>query len=186
MVAAASLAVAQQAATPAQPVDQAAGLAEWQKVFEVFSHPRCANCHVETDRPAWSGPHYGGVRVHAFNVKRGEDGFGSAGLKCSSCHSESNSSLLHGPPGAPNWHLAPVEMVWFDKSSAHICAQIKDPARNGGMTLQGVAVHVRDDALVAWGWDPGPGREPAPGSPESTYEALVRWTELGAPCPLGE
>ena len=186
MVAAASLAVAQQASTPAQPADQVAGLAEWQKVFEVFSHPRCANCHVETDRPVWSGPHYGGERVHALNVRRGEDGFGSTGLKCSSCHSQSNSSVLHGPPGAPNWHLAPVEMVWFDKSSAHICAQIKDPARNGGKTLEQVAIHVRDDALVAWGWDPGPGRQPAPGSPESTYEALVRWTELGAPCPSGE
>ncbi len=168
------------------PPDTAAGLAEWEKVFAVFSHPRCANCHVEDDRPRWSGEHYGSTRVHGFNVQRGADGsgFGNPGLRCMTCHFDSNSSVLHGPPGAPAWHLAPVEMVWWQKSSAQICAQIKDPARNGGRTLEEVAVHVRDDALVGWGWAPGPGREPAPGSAEETYDALRKWSANGAPCPL--
>jgi len=74
-------------------------------------------------------------------------------------------------------------MVWFGKSSAEVCAQIKDPARNGGRTLDEVAVHVRDDGLVAWGWNPGPGREPAPGSAQTTFEALSAWAAAGAPCP---
>lgn len=174
--------------TPAAPpvvVDAAAGLPEWAKVYEVFSHPRCANCHVEDNHPRWSGPHYGKTRVHGFNVQGGSDGsgFGNPGLRCTTCHFESNSNVLHGPPGVEGWHLAPLEMVWFGKSSADICAQIKDPARNGDRTLEEVAVHVRDDALVGWGWDPGPGREPAPGSAEATYDALVRWTKAGAPCP---
>src|SRR5690606_42045335 len=104
----------------AEPVvDRERGLAEWEKVHAVFSHPRCANCHVEDEHPRWSGPHYGGTRFHAFNVQRGDDGsgFGNAGLRCTTCHFETNSQVLHGPPGAENWHLAPVEMVWFDKSS---------------------------------------------------------------------
>lgn len=166
-------------------VDRQRGLAEWEKVNAVFSHPRCANCHVEDEHPRWSGPHYGGTRFHAFNVQRGDDGsgFGNAGLRCSTCHFETNSEVLHGPPGAENWHLAPTEMVWFGKTSAEICAQIKDPARNGDRSLQEVATHVRDDALVAWGWDPGPGREPAPGSAEETYEAILAWEAAGAPCP---
>ena len=96
---------------------------------------------------------------------------------------ETNAAKLHGPPGAPAWHLAPVEMAWFDKSSAEICAQIKDPARNGDRTLDEVAEHVRDDPLVGWGWDPGPGREPAPGSAQEAFSALKRWAEAGAPCP---
>lgn len=162
---------------------EAAGLPAWQKVFEVFSHPRCANCHTPDEHPRWSGPHYGATRVHAFNVQRGPDGFGNPGLRCTTCHFESNSNKLHGPPGAHNWHLAPVEMVWFGKSSPEICAQIKDPARNGGRTLEQVAEHIRDDKLVAWGWQPGPGREPAPGSAEETFEALKAWTAAGAPCP---
>ena len=130
--------------------DREAGLAEWETIHAVFAHPRCANCHVEDDRPRWSGAHYGETRAHAFNVRRGEDGsgFGNVGLRCTTCHLEQNSPVLHGPPGAPSWHLAPVEMAWFDKSSAEICAQIKDPARNGERTLDEVARHVRDDALV--------------------------------------
>ena len=101
-------------------VDRERGLAEWEKVNAAFSHPRCANCHVEDEHPRWSGPHYGGTRFHAFNVQRGDDGsgFGNAGLRCSTCHFETNSQVLHGPPGAENWHLAPAEMVWFGKTSA--------------------------------------------------------------------
>ena len=167
-------------------VDQATGLAAWQDIYEVFAHPRCANCHVEDDHPRWSGPHYGAPRIHALNVMRGVDGsgFGNPGLRCTTCHFASNSNVLYGPPGAPAWHLAPVEMAWFGKSSAAICAQIKDPERNGGRTIAEVAEHVRDDALVAWGWAPGPGREPAPGSAEETFAAIERWDAAGAPCPI--
>ena len=104
-------------------------------------------------------------------------------MRCTTCHFETNSPKLHGPPGAPKWHLAPAEMVWFGQPSSAICAQVKDPARNGGKTLEEISVHVRDDALVGWGWDPGPGREPAPGSAEETYRALENWRVAGAPCP---
>jgi hypothetical protein len=173
------------AALSQQATDSADGLAAWSTIYAVFSHPRCANCHVADDRPRWSGAHYGVTRVHGFNVQRGVDGsgFGNPGLRCTTCHFSSNSGKLHGPPGAEEWHLAPVEMAWWQKSSADICAQIKDPARNGGRDLEAIAVHVRDVALVRWGWQPGPGREPAPGSPEATYRAIEDWAAAGAPCP---
>ncbi len=190
-IAGSSSALAQETPAPDQPpmlaVDREAGLPEWEKIYAVFSHPRCANCHVEDEHPRWSGAHYGETRNHGFNVQRGTDesGFGNPGLRCTTCHFESNSKVLHGPPGAENWHLAPAEMVWWQKSSAEICAQIKDPERNGGRTLEEIAVHVRDDGLVGWGWAPGPGREPAPGSAEETFAALERWNAAGAPCPDG-
>lgn len=186
MLWASPFATAQEAQQPAPvTVDAAKGLPEWAKIYAVFSHPRCAGCHVADDRPRWSDAHYGGTRVHAFNVQRGSDGsgFGNPGLRCMTCHFSSNSNELHGPPGAENWHLAPVEMAWFDESSAEICTQIKDPARNGGRSLQDVALHVRDDKLVAWGWAPGADREPAPGSAEETYVAIESWMAAGAPCP---
>lgn len=174
-----------QEAASATTDDGAAGLAEWNRIYEVFAHPRCANCHVEDERPRWSGPHYGATRVHGFNVQRGSDesGFGNPGLRCTTCHFDSNSNILHGPPGAPGWHLAPAEMVWFGKTSAEICAQIKDPERNGGRSLAEVAEHVRDDDLVGWGWAPGLGREPAPHSAKETFDAIERWAAAGAPCP---
>lgn len=185
LAALAAPALGQETQSPAA-ADTAAGLAEWDKIFAVFSHPRCANCHVADERPRWSGAHYGPTpRVHAFNVQRGADGsgFGNPGLRCTTCHFESNSNVLHGPPGAENWHLAPAEMVWWEQSSASVCAQIKDPVRNGGRTLDQIAVHVRDDKLVGWGWAPGPGREPAPGSAQATFAAIERWAAAGSPCP---
>lgn len=189
MVLGAGLAAAQETSptAPAVVADPAKGLPAWEKIYAVFSHPRCANCHVEGERPMWSGAHYGAARPHAFNVQRGADGsgFGNPAMRCTTCHFESNSNVLHGPPGAENWHLAPPEMVWFNMSSAEICAQIKDPNRNGGRTLEEVAMHVRDDKLVGWGWSPGPGREPAPGSAEETFVAIQAWSEAGAPCPSG-
>ena len=180
----------------ASPVDEGAemsvmelaALAEWDRVFEVFSHPRCANCHVPEDhRPRWSGPSYsmeeGAWPYHGMNINGGESRDGRDSIPCAACHATSNSELPHGPPGAPHWALAPVEMVWWDQSSRQICEQIKDPERNGGRTLADVADHIDHDALVHWGWEPGPGREPAPYSIEETVASFTKWAEAGAPCP---
>ncbi len=157
------------------------GSKTWEKIHAVLSHPRCANCHTPDDHPRWGAGD--SAKFHAMNVMRGPDGMGNPGMRCSTCHGETNAAKEHAPPGAPNWHLAPVEMVWFGQTSAQTCAQIKDPARNGNRTLADIAEHVKNDALVAWGWTPGPGREPAPGSVEQTFAALEAWAAAGAPCP---
>lgn len=178
-------------------VDKTQALAQWAKVYAVFSHPRCANCHVGTDnRPRWSGAHYKysfGVDqdwgFHAMFIHGGEakepggirDGAGS--MACNTCHMQQNSPIHHGPPGAPIWALAPVEMEWWRKSSPQICEQIKDPARNGKRSIEEVAAHIEHDALVQWGWAPGPGRQPAPHSAQETALALRIWAASGAPCP---
>lgn len=164
------------------------GLATWAKIYEIVSHPRCSNCHVpEDNRPRWSGAHYGLVegeaRYHGMNINGGEDRFGSMTMPCNTCHQQENSDVLHGPPGAPVWSLAPVEMVWWQKSSAEICEQIKDPERNGGRSLGEIADHIDHDSLVHWGWEPGPGREPAPYSRKEAVAFLNGWAAFGAPCP---
>jgi hypothetical protein len=171
------------AATPALPQD--AGPDAWRKIHEVFSHPRCANCHVGPDHvPIWSGAGYGPKpRPHGMNITGGASRKGSETLPCGSCHTHHNSQLPHGPPGAHVWLLPPVEMQWFGKSSAEICAQIKDPARNGDRTIAKVVEHIEHDALVHWGWAPGPGREPAPHSIAQLVEYLKQWDAAGAPCP---
>src|SRR5262249_7873739 len=146
------------------------GTAAWTHIHEVLSHPRCVNCHVGPDNvPIWSGASYGTMpRPHGMNINAGAGRSAGASrggaeyFPCSSCHALQNSQLPHGPPGAPNWSLAPVSMQWFDKSSAEICAQIKDPARNGGLSIPRIIEHIEHEPLVHWAWTPGPGREPAP------------------------
>ncbi len=164
------------------------GLAIWDKIYEIVSHPRCSNCHVgEDNRPRWSGGNYGledgEWAFHGMNVNAGEDRIGNTTLPCATCHQQQNSDLLHGPPGAHVWTLAPVEMEWFGKSSAYACAQIKDPLRNGGRSIADVAAHIDHDELVHWGWDPGPGREPAPYSRKEAVAFFADWADAGAPCP---
>ena len=39
------------------------------------------------------------------------------------------------------------------------------------------------DDLVGWGWHPGDGREPAPGT-QAAFGALIKyWVDTGAACP---
>ncbi len=160
------------------------GADPWSKIFEVFSHPRCANCHVpEDNRPRWSGPSYGQTRLHGMSINGGESRIGAETLPCSTCHGEANAPVPHGPPGAPHWALAPVEMVWWGKSSSEICEQIKDLDRNGGRTLAEVADHIAEDPLVLWGWQPGTGREPAPYSAGEVAQLVRDWDASGAVCP---
>ncbi len=165
--------------------DNPDGLAAWAKAFEVFSHPRCANCHVEDGRPMWSGENYSKTEAHGMNIGGNPDNlFGEPGLYCNTCHMAENSPTPHGPPGAPIWHLPPKEMAWWGKSSTQVCEQLKDPVRNGERNLADIESHIAEDALVAWGWAPGEGRTPAPYSALQTAEFIRVWAQAGAPCPL--
>jgi hypothetical protein len=86
-------------------------------------------------------------------------------------------------PGHPLWHLAPASMAWEGRSLRQICEQIKDPARNGGKTLEQIVEHMRSDSLVGWGWAPGRGRDAVPGT-QAAFGALVEaWARAGAACP---
>jgi len=144
----------------------------------VFLHPRCVNCHPDGDTP-----HQGmDLSVHDPPVVRGPDDKGVVGVQCSSCHQDHNLELAR-VPGAPEWHLAPLAMAWVGKSPRAICEQMKDPARNGARTLAQIVDHNAHDRLVAWGWNPGHGREPAPGTQEQLGQLIAAWVESGAECP---
>jgi hypothetical protein len=148
------------------------------ELSRVLFHPRCLNCH-----PAGDSPLQGMDAVaHDPPVTRGAEDRGVVGMECAGCHQEHN--LEHARvPGAPEWHLAPREMAWQGKSPREVCEQLKDPARNGGKDLAAIIEHNAHDELVAWGWKPGSGREPAPGS-QAELGALTRaWVESGAACP---
>lgn len=140
--------------------------------------PRCVNCH-----PAGDSPLQGNAdRVHEPPIVRTRNGMGIVGMQCDTCHGREN----YDPgrvPGAPHWRLAPQQMAWEGLTPAQLCAQLKDPARNGNRTLAKLAEHFREDELVAWGWAPGAGREPAPGSQEELAALVDAWIATGAACP---
>lgn len=150
----------------------------FQEAGKVLLHPRCTNCHPSGDRPLQGDE----SRPHMPWVRRGMGGLGAAGLHCAGCHHSENFEPANVPGHSP-WRLAPASMAWHGKSLSEVCAQIKDPQRNGGKTLRQVVRHMAEDGLVGWAWHPGPNLTPPPGSQERLGELFKAWADSGAACP---
>jgi len=177
-----------------QPPSAFAGIADatarsralFTEAAKVFTSPRCLNCHPAGDHPLQGADHH----AHQPPVKRGDGGTGIAGLPCAACHTQRNVDIFAGAgapfesiPGHPRWGLAPLEMAWEGKSTGDICRQLKDKDRNGGRDLAALHEHVAKDDLVAYGWNPGRGRAPAPGTQARLGELIQAWIDNGAVCP---
>lgn len=115
---------------------------------------------------------------------------GAEGLSCSTCHVTSTrpNSVPHAAPHTGmDWKLAPLEFQWVDKTSAEICAQMRDPARNGERDAAGLIEHITHDAevigFITWGFNPGAGRAPAPGGLQAHLLDMATWAAAGMPCP---
>ncbi len=150
----------------------------YTEASKVITSARCVNCHPMDDSPRQRDAH----ELHDPPVVRGPKDEGVPGQMCSTCHQDANVELAR-VPGAPKWHLAPKEMAWLGKSAAQICVQIKDPARNGGKSLDQIVDHMAHDPLVGWGWHPGADRKPAPGTQAKLGALVEAWAKNGAACP---
>jgi hypothetical protein len=159
--------------------------AMFAEVAKVLTGPLCMNCHPAGDHPLQGDDHH----IHQPAAARGPNDVGVPGLPCASCHTDRNFTLPTGEasyrsiPGHPRWGLAPIEMAWEGKSVGDICRQIKDPARNGGRNLALLHDHVENDDLVGWAWQPGAGRQPAPGTQKQLGDLVQAWIDSGAECP---
>ena len=166
------------------------GLAAWQQVYSVLTHPRCINCHTATNYPQQGDDR----SRHFANVVRGPDDKGVPALNCASCHQETNADST-GVPGGHNWHLAPLSMQWQDLSdqplsSAAVCRVLKDRSKNHNLDGPGLLKHHQEEPLVHWAWNPGyrPDgslRTLPPLTHAEFVEATRRWVEAGMPCPQG-
>jgi hypothetical protein len=157
---------------------EARSIALFTEAGKVILHPRCVNCHPAGDRPLQGDDGH----PHQPLVVRGEQGLGATGMLCTTCHGPANFDPGR-VPGHPLWHLAPIEMAWVGKSLGEICQQIKDPERNGGKSIDEIVHHMAEDSLVGWGWNPGAGRTPVPGTQKEFGGLIKAWAESGAACP---
>ncbi|WP_236901304.1 hypothetical protein [Cupriavidus necator] len=168
--------------------DRNAGLQAFANIERVLLHGRCLNCHVP-DAPLQGdakAPHYP-------PVQRGVDGRGVAPLQCATCHGTQNSPLVHAPPGLdtdgqPGWHMPPasMKMSWLGLNGPALCKVFREPKTNGGRSLAMLEEHMVMDHLVAWGWQPGPGRTLPPLDKPSFDEQVRTWIRNGAPCDTRE
>ena len=156
---------------------QIRSVALFTELGRVLQSPRCMNCHPATDRPTQTDA----MRPHTPWVSRGVDGGGEANMRCITCHQAQNAEAS-GVPGNAKWSLAPIEMAWQGKSLGDICRQLLDPDRSH-MTREELLHHMAEDELVGWAWNPGAGRQPAPGTQEEFGALVAAWLETGAQCP---
>ena len=159
-------------------------IALFEEAGKVIQHPRCVNCHPAGDS---TSARHDDAPASAAGV-RGDSDIGVPGMMCGTCHGAANvdvvgqSETLKSIPGHPEWHLAPIEMAWEGKPLGAICEQIKDPARNGGKTLDQIVEHMAEDSLVGWGWNPGAVASRFLAQ-EIFGELIRRWAADGAACP---
>jgi hypothetical protein len=156
--------------------------AMFAELGKVLTHPRCMNCHPAGEHPLQGADHH----EHFPPAWRPESA--AFADRCHTCHTDANYTLHEAAsyrsiPGHPRWGLAPLSMAWEGKSLGDICRQIKDKDRNGGRDLVLLQEHIAKDDLVAWGWNPGAGREPAPGSQQLAGQLTQAWIDSGAECP---
>ena len=167
------------------------GTPEWKTIYSVFTSPRCMNCHSLADFPRQTDDRY----PHVFGVGRGGDDRGEPLKRCEACHGIRNNADT-GAPGRIDWHQAPKAMSTeaspgVPKSSAQMCADVKDMARNGGRDLAALSAFIAYDQFITWAWDPGTraSGERRTTPPTATHDDFVRvfnkWVADGAPCPGG-
>jgi len=167
---------------------RAEGLAAWQQVYSVLTHPRCINCHTATDYPQQGNDRH----RHRFNVVRGQTGMGVLAFTCAACHQRVNADST-GVPGAPGWHLAPLSMQWQDMrdqvmSSGVVCRAVTNRSKNHNLDGAGLLKHHEEEPLVLWAFQPGHGLDGLPRSvPPLTHAEFVAatraWVDAGIPCP---
>src|SRR5882672_5102243 len=93
---------------PVASPSNAPALAAFETVGQVLQHPRCQNCHPPGDAPLQGDD----GRVHAQNVRRGQDGRGNVGEECTTCHGPANPPSAYGarvPPGSEELWRMPEE-----------------------------------------------------------------------------
>lgn len=123
-------------------------------------------------------------------------------ISCRGCHRDVNATAKGMPPGAANdlmpgfvWHMPPPTMILTkDMSPQTLCDNWLNPIKNSFLAQRGgrddmvtfkkeFVHHVSDDPLVIWAWQPGPGRQPVPGSHDDFVRAMKLWIDAGAKCP---
>lgn len=162
--------------------DESASAAAFAAIVPVLRHRRCMNCHSSEDFPRQGDD---GHR-HTMNVRRGLDGEGLAGLKCSICHQDHNLQGEHMPPGAPGWRLPTTRepMIWEGLNDRQLCELFKNPSANGHRTVDEIVQHM-NTPLVLWAWNPGEGRTPVPMPQVEFLAKAKKWASSGAACPSG-
>jgi hypothetical protein len=191
LLAAISTAVPNAQTRRATPAASAAGAANtdelFEKIFPVFAHPRCANCHgivEELDGKVGTASPASHPAEPGLDPQPDED--------CGMCHNEPEDVRAAG------WDLAPLHFRWAGKVEEQLCVMQatevrKRNARAGGRSRGSKGsylFHLTNDPFItqAFTGTAGGARDPEPPLPtppmdrEQFLAAATAWVDAGAPC----
>jgi hypothetical protein len=146
----------------------------FKEMGAVLTHPRCVNCHTTGDEPLQGEE---GL-AHQPMVVRGEAGMGRPGMRCGTCHGNSN---FRNMPGFAGWRMAPRRLGWEGRSIGDICETLK--STGGGQNLEPVVSFIKNSNIVAYGWSPPKNYDEVPGRRDLFGELAEAWVDSGAHCP---
>ena len=147
---------------PSQPPSNAIGENQAifaMKLYPVFSHARCTNCHGRVNMVTGAN-HAAGPAAQFSNCAT------------SGCHTPKEGF----PP--KEWQVAPESMSMVGKDARQACATLKSHI-NAAQFL-GL---VQSDELIHWAFNPGGSRLPAPGGYASFLRNSEEWVKGGGHCP---
>jgi len=142
-------------------------------------HPRCVNCHPASDRPTQGDD----MHPHSPSAARGIDGGGVPGNSCSACHSIATSTFSPVSRLRSGAFQAIPAGTWRRKRwrgkenpSARSAGKSKTRSATAGAVSNCCTSIWRTTIWSQWGWSPGSGRDPVPG----TQEVLASSFALGS------
>ena len=174
----------------------------------VATHQRCVNCHGTDHAGQRVPTVGDTMALHPMNITERHNPRKQCptpeernrlaplgAIKCTSCHGVENSREPGGPPGAWDAHLEwqmptrDITRLQRGMSKQALCRnwhaaiqeRVKQAEQCPGKKLSAselFTAHIAEDGLIAWAFDPGPGRTPAPGSLERLKAAARIWAPM--------
>ena len=158
----------------------------FDKIYPVFSHPRCANCHGIVVEPPGDD---NSVTKESHPAAEKDDP--EQGADCGSCHDATKDI-------EKAWGLAPPHLRWAGRDADAVCAMQASEVRRRNTKAGGKAAdragsylhHLNHDVLITQAWDGHAGgalgateTRPAPSLGRTEFlDAAAKWVDAGAPC----
>jgi hypothetical protein len=162
------------------------------KIYPVFAHPRCANCHGVVE-------HYPGF-THSVTPETHPGGEAGGGLpnptvECTQCHDDVDDAWQVTAPPNMEWAGLAEEQVCV-MQAAEVRLKNKEAGGEGAGTEKSYLHHLASDPLIAQaflGWAGGARPKQIDGKPQAplpvpplTYAKFIaaakEWVDAGAPC----
>ena len=151
------------------PITRARSVALFEEAGKVMQHPRCVNCHPRGDRP--TAERRDAAARAAGGARRGRPRRAGAALHAPAI--ATRISIRRACPAIRNGTSRRRRWPGRASRSARSASRSRIRRATAARTSPRIVKHSTERQLVGWGWNPGAGRTPAPGT-QAEFGALMQ------------